>query len=129
MRYQDVMAKAQGLVSIRGKDYGDISTGLTRARDIFFATTGVNLTLRELALVLHSVKMARMYDSPGKLDHYLDGVNYLAFAATLMLEDESAKSANQPVPIAPAPFVPSPAPLKPLNLSERAVAAAVEVKV
>ena len=42
---------------------------------------GKPLTARDVAMIFHCVKLIRSKSSPDKLDNYVDGMNYLAFAA------------------------------------------------
>ena len=45
---------------------------------------GIDVGPYEVAMILASVKLARMSASPSKRDNYLDAINYLAFAAELI---------------------------------------------
>jgi len=42
--------------------------------------TGKHLTARDVAVVMHCVKLIRSKADPGKLDNYVDGMNYWAIA-------------------------------------------------
>ena len=35
----------------------------------------------DVAMILHANKLARLQESRTKMDHYVDGINYMAFAA------------------------------------------------
>lgn len=118
MKYEDFVKQAVALVGDRGKTYGDIKTGLQKAVDIFELNTGVRLTLREAALFQVAFKQARMFESPEHPDHYLDVVNYMAFAAMMNHDEQEERASNVPT----RSNLPD---LKSLNLGERAVAAAV----
>lgn len=115
MAYADFMREAIRIVDSRAKPYGDIEAGLNRTARLFEMMTGINLTNREAAMFLHCVKMSRIFEDPDNADHYLDGVNYLAFAG---LSNETAQrdaKANQPSPT----ITPLPSSIKPLDLASR----------
>lgn len=114
--YQQFMQTASKLVGERSI-YGDIEAGLDRVATLMGTITGIHLTSREVALVLHCVKLARIYENPEKPDHYLDGANYLAFAGVANAREHELAQKNQPEP---APIAVK-EPLKPLNLGERIV--------
>ena len=88
MKHTDFLAEALKLIDERGQDYGDLDANFERVRMIFFAITGINLSSREAALFLVSLKLARLKESPEKADHYTDGINYLAFAGQFASEGE-----------------------------------------
>lgn len=74
---------AAGLIDERGVDYGGVEDNFANTAQIANAILGRDLTPYDVAVVLASVKLARMRASPYKLDSYLDCVNYVAFAAAL----------------------------------------------
>jgi hypothetical protein len=41
----------------------------------------MEVTPREVAAILHAVKLSRMSNDPGNPDHYIDGINYMSFMA------------------------------------------------
>jgi hypothetical protein len=116
MLYSEAIGRAAKIVGERQSTHGDISSTLDRTREMFYLTTGINLTGREIALVNLCQKLARMHESPAEMENYLDGVNYMLFALMETVDDATLKAKNTPeAQRAPLP------PLKPLNLSERAV--------
>jgi hypothetical protein len=42
------------------------------------------VTAYEVVVIMHAVKLARIAQSPMNPDHYVDGINYLAFACEFM---------------------------------------------
>ena len=80
----DLLSLAFELINARGADYdttANIEQNFREAAAVATVVTGKELTARDVALVLHCVKLIRGKSSPGKLDNYVDGMNYLAFAA------------------------------------------------
>lgn len=90
----ELLRLAFELINERGSEYDNATTIEQNYREIAaVATTIISkaLTARDVALILHCVKLVRMKSSPDKLDTYVDAMNYLAFAACF----------NGLVPIAP----------------------------
>ena len=83
MNPRDILAASAALIDERGIDYGDFENNFENIASISNAMLGRNLTAYDVAMILASVKFARLRQSPYKLDNFLDGVNYLAFAATM----------------------------------------------
>src|SRR3954466_12546617 len=72
------------LINARGADYDNAASLEQNFREtaaVASVITGKALTPRDIALVLHCVKLVRTKSSPDKLDNYVDGMNYMAFAA------------------------------------------------
>lgn len=80
---KQVLTEAESLIGERGQDYGDIEDNFTHIASIFTTMTGKNFTAHDVAMVLAAVKIARLRQSPGKADNYLDAINYFAFAHEL----------------------------------------------
>jgi|694.fasta_scaffold17951_3 hypothetical protein len=81
MNPHDFLSEAAGLIGERGQDYGGIEKNFDRAAEIAGTILGRELSCYDVAIILASVKLARMRSSPYKRDNYLDCANYLAFAA------------------------------------------------
>jgi hypothetical protein len=81
----DVMKKALAILNDRGKTYDAGGNGMeqnfTRAADIAALWIGKPITARDVAMIMASVKMARIAAQPGHEDSFIDLVNYVAFAA------------------------------------------------
>lgn len=84
MTPNDILLEAQAIIGERGVDYGGIEENFTRIVEIFDLSTGVKIEPYRAAIFLACVKLARMHQSPRKLDNYLDAINYLAFAASMV---------------------------------------------
>src|SRR3954463_4325539 len=80
----ELLRLAFELINDRGNDYDNATNIEQNYREIAAVAStviGKALTAREVALILHCVKLVRMKSSPDKLDTYVDAMNYLAFAA------------------------------------------------
>ena len=84
MDYAEIMNEALVIAGERNDTYGNIRACMERAAIIASTICGVDITPHEVALILHAVKLARIGDDRENKDHYVDGVNYLAFAAVLL---------------------------------------------
>lgn len=101
MDYCQIMHEAAKVFNDRNPKYGDMRAGMDRVAEIATLITGIHLTSHDVALVLHAVKLSRLNNDRSNPDHYIDGVNYLAFAGELIQPMEVAQppSATPPVDI------------------------------
>jgi len=88
MEYRDFMTDAARIFNDRNPKYGDMRVGMERVAQISTLLTGMQLTAHDVALVLHAVKLSRLGGDRSNPDHYVDGINYLAFAGELITEDD-----------------------------------------
>jgi len=80
----DLLTYAFELINARGADYdksNDLDQNFREAAAVASVVIGKPLTPRDVALIMVCVKLIRSKSSPGKLDNYVDGMNYMAFAA------------------------------------------------
>jgi hypothetical protein len=80
----DLLTLAFELINARGNEYDNASSLDQNFREtaaVASVVIGKELTARDVAMIMHCVKLIRSKSSPGKLDNYVDGMNYLAFAA------------------------------------------------
>lgn len=84
MDYCHIMHEAARVFNQRNPKYGDMKIGMERVAQIATLITGIHLTAHDVALVLHAVKLSRLNNDRSNPDHYIDGVNYLAFAGELI---------------------------------------------
>ena len=84
MEYRDIMHEAARVFNERNPKYGDMRIGMERVAHIATLITGIQLSAHDVALVLHAVKLSRLGGDRRNPDHYIDGVNYLAFAGELI---------------------------------------------
>lgn len=80
----NVLQEAAEIIGERGKNYAGIEDNFTNISLIMARTTNRMLSPYDIAMLMVSVKLARMSNSPGVRDHYIDAINYLAFACELI---------------------------------------------
>ena len=77
----DLLNLAAKTIAERGRQYGPVEASFDRITKLYKLTTGKDITIYEAAMLMHCVKLARISESPSLEDSYVDGINYLAFAA------------------------------------------------
>jgi hypothetical protein len=82
--HMDLLNLAAKTIAERGRQYGPVEAAFDRITKLFKLTTGKDITIYEAAMLMHCVKLARISESPSLEDSYVDGINYLAFAAQFM---------------------------------------------
>lgn len=92
MNHTDILT--QSVLTLRDRDtqYGSMQETMIRACQIFELITGSPLSPYHANVFMHALKLARIRSSPGKLDSYIDGINYLAFAGEFAVPTGSAES-------------------------------------
>ena len=77
----DVPTEAAGLINgDRNHEYGDPREMHQRAADIYNAYRGAMLTAHDVAMILLSVKLARLAHMPDHRDSYVDICGYAGIA-------------------------------------------------
>lgn len=79
-----VLDEAAAIIGERGANYGGVEDNFTNISLIMARTTNRMLSPYDIAMLMVCVKLARMNQSPGKRDNYLDCINYLSFACELI---------------------------------------------
>lgn len=79
--HRDILNLAAQTVGERGHQYGPVEACFDRIIKLFKLMTGRDITMYEAAMLMACVKLARMPENPTYDDNYIDGINYLAFAA------------------------------------------------
>jgi hypothetical protein len=80
----DLLTLAFETINARGAEYdvaGDLEQNFREIAAIASVVTGKALTSRDIAMVMHCVKLIRSKSAPDKLDNYVDSMSYVAFAA------------------------------------------------
>jgi hypothetical protein len=80
MDHGDIIKTSATVIAKRRETYGPPAECFERAATIASVMLGKPVTPYEVVSILHAVKLARIAQSPKNLDHYVDGVSYLAFA-------------------------------------------------
>ena len=102
MNYYDIMRNAAEVFNERNPRYGDMRVGMDNVAQIATIITGIHLTAHDVALVLHAVKLSRLSGDRKNPDHYIDGVNYMAFAGELITEEKDPYDLEKAVQMAVA---------------------------
>lgn len=89
MNHRDVLKEAAGLIAERGKEYGPEDACFQRSADIASIILNKSISKYDVAMILHANKLARLQESRTKTDHYVDGINYLAFGAQFAQQNGS----------------------------------------
>jgi len=76
----DIVKTSATVIAKRRESYGPPRDCFARASTIAEAILGRRVSPYEIAVIFHAMKLARITQSPENLDHYVDGVSYLAFA-------------------------------------------------
>jgi hypothetical protein len=99
----DILKTSATIIAKRRETYGDPRDCFDRAAAIASATLNRPVSPYEVVTIIHAVKLARIAQSPKNLDHYVDGVSYLAFAGQFIgAEKEDARrdtKAFVPLPV------------------------------
>jgi hypothetical protein len=80
----DLLSLAFELINARGADYdkaNNIEQNFREAAAVASVIIDKPVTARDVAMIMHCVKLIRSKSAPEKIDNYVDGMNYLAFAA------------------------------------------------
>ena len=73
----------------RDATYGPPVENMQRTADIFNAVTGRDLTATDVALMMVSVKLARLNPSPTHRDSHVDAMAYLGIAFECAVADKA----------------------------------------
>lgn len=76
----------------RADQYGPVDETFDRVSQLATLTLNKNITPYEVAIIMHCMKLARMATSKHNSDHYVDGINYLAFAGELAKAQKPASN-------------------------------------
>ena len=80
----DLLTLAFELINARGSEYDNAASleqNFREAAAVVSVIVGKTITPRDVAMVMACVKLIRSKSAPDKLDNYVDGMNYMAFAA------------------------------------------------
>lgn len=91
--HREVLKEAASLIAERGREYGPEDACFQRSADLATIVLNKPISKYDVAMILGLNKMARLQESRTKTDHYVDGINYMAFAAQFAAEQSSAEVA------------------------------------
>lgn len=110
MNHIEIMTQAVHTLQSRGNQYGPVEASFDKISKIATLVLNKEITPYDVACILHSVKLSRMSNDPTGPDHYVDGINYMAFMAQfsgatnapeeMSLEREIADAARQAAALA-----------------------------
>ena len=83
MKHTEILAASANILMARADQYGPADETFDRVSQLATLTLNKNITPYEVAIIMHCMKLARMATSKQNSDHYVDGINYLAFAGEL----------------------------------------------
>lgn len=89
MNHRDILKLSAGLIAERGKEYGPEDACFQRSADLASIILNKPISKYDVAMILHANKLARLQESRTKSDHYVDGINYLAFGAQFAQQSSS----------------------------------------
>jgi hypothetical protein len=89
MNHREVLKEAAGVITERGKEYGPEDACFQRSADLASIILNKPISKYDVAMILHANKLARLQESRTKADHYVDGINYLAFGAQFAQQNGS----------------------------------------
>jgi hypothetical protein len=92
MDHTAILTDAVLILRNRDEQYGSMAETMTRACQIFELITGSPLSPYHANVFMHALKLSRIRTSPGKLDNYVDGINYLAFAGEFAVPPGGAEA-------------------------------------
>jgi len=91
--HTDILKQAANILGDRGRRYGSVEETFDRCSKLATIILGKQVTIYDVAIIMSAMKMARIPSSPTMDDHYIDGINYLAFASQFSTSEEQIKVA------------------------------------
>lgn len=80
MDHKETLLKAGSILNDRAREYGDPVRCFSDAATIATVMLRRPVTPYDIAKIMEALKLAREAESPHKADHYIDRINYTAFA-------------------------------------------------
>ena len=78
MNRNELLENVTVALSDRGSAYGDASDNFQRIADIWSVILNDHVTMKEVALCMAAVKMARLIETPDHADSWVDLAGYAA---------------------------------------------------
>jgi hypothetical protein len=106
----EVMTQAVHTLRARGEQYGSVEISFDKISKIASIVLNKPVSPYDVAAILHCMKLSRISTDPTNPDHYVDGINYMAFMAQFAglpnapegnIEDEIATMARRFAPPRP----------------------------
>jgi len=93
MNHLETLNSAVSMLTEKGRLYGPEDQCFERISTIASAILGKNISTYDVAMIHHATKLARMMTARNHEDNYVDGINYLAFAAQFASRKDSVEVA------------------------------------
>lgn len=97
MNHLEVLNSAVDMLKVKGQLYGPEETCFERISLISSVVLGKNISPFDVAMIHHATKLARIQSAPAHKDNYVDGINYMAFAAQFMTRGESSGDPDETI--------------------------------
>jgi hypothetical protein len=85
----DILNESLELLAARSVDYGGPTSTFSDVAKMAIIVLGREFSARDIVMIMVLVKLRRTRVSPGKIDHYVDAINYLALAGEFATEKET----------------------------------------
>lgn len=95
MNHREVLKSAASLLTERGKEYGPEHACFERSAKLATIALNKPISMYDVAMILAMNKIARLQESRTKADHYIDLINYSAFAAQFSVGLDSVATATE----------------------------------
>lgn len=86
---------AADTVRDRLEDYGTASENFDRIAKLASILLGRAVTRYDVSVIMTAVKLSRMVQNPMKVDSYVDGIAYMAFAGEFIRTDAPTKAVEK----------------------------------
>lgn len=83
MKHTEILASSANILMARADQYGPADETFDRVSQLATLVLNKDITPYEVAIIMHCMKLGRMATSRQNSDHYVDGINYLAFAGEM----------------------------------------------
>jgi Domain of unknown function (DUF6378) len=102
MDHRDILTGAATVLNNRSQQYGDEYACFDRIAKLASIIINKELTSYDIAMILHATKLGRLQEDRDNPDHYIDGINYMAFGGQFStktnIEDDIARMAAKFAP-------------------------------
>jgi hypothetical protein len=93
MNHKQIIKSAVDVLKDRSEAYGSEEMCFKRISDIATIILNKSISEYDVSMIMLCVKMGRLQEDRQNLDHYVDSVNYLAFAAQFSGSQNSVATA------------------------------------
>lgn len=94
MNHKDILAQSVTALRSRADQYGGEEDVMNRACKIFENITGIEMSLYQGAIFMHSYEMARVKKSQRNLSNIVNSIDYLALSAQFSSAEHDLSMSN-----------------------------------